>query len=714
MPTIATPRPGPAELLASIPLVFSQLGMAISLATLLFTGALADGLPRATASAIIGAGLVAALIGWRSRFDVVVAGAQDVPVVVLLAVSAPIVADAGDDAVATFVVLLALVALTIGATMVLASRFRIGTLVRFLPMTVIRAFIAGTGWLLFVGGLQVALDGPAPLSELADPGRWLRWLPAFALGALIAWLSATDRVPRWTVGASIIATVVVFHVWLTVAGNRTEVEDGGWLVGPFPPGGRIQLVTPSEIAAVPWSGLWVHTGALVALVGVTVLGTLLNVSAMDLREGGRVSIDDELRVAGVSNMLVAPFAGLVGYHLLGDTTLARGMGVRNRTVPVLVGVVVMLAGVWGGHLAGHLPRFVAGGMLVSLGLSLLVPWLTDLRGAADLPERLLGVAIVVSMGSIGVLEAVTLGVVGACAIFVTRYSRIDPIRLASDGSMVTSAVDRPPADQRHLDDTAPSRLALELQGYLFFGSISRFADGLRHRLAAAESPITSLVIDVRHVTGIDETGLEVLEGLAAEIRADGVDVVWSAVDGLEGRNPVPFPQTLAPDDDRFDDLDLAIEAVENRELASVAPDEPTLGDPAVVAALSEELCDELTTAHFAPGATVIAHGEPSDSLHIVASGWLSVSVDDGTGGRRRLRRFGPGGFVGEIGFHTGAPRSADVIADGEVETLVLDRATWLRLRTERPELALELSDRIVTATADRLASLSSRHTRALR
>lgn len=708
-------RPSPTELLAVVPLLFAQVGFAISLATLLFTGPLSDQLPRATTAAILGSGLVAALIAARSGLDVVVAGAQDVPVVVLLAVSTPIIVDAGDDAGVTILVLLGVISLAVGLGMLLASRLHLGAVVRYLPMTVIQAFIAGTGWLLFAGGLQVALDGPAPISELVDPSSWLRWVPAMAIGLAIAGLGASERAPGWSVGVTIIAAIVGFHLVVAAGGWLTSVEDGGWLVGPFETGGGgLALITPDELRSVPWSSLTDHVGALIAVVGVTVIGVLLNVSAIDLQERARVSIDGELRLVGVTSLLVAPFAGLVGYHLLGDTTLARGMGVRHRTVPVIVGLLVMVGGFWGGQLAGYVPRYVAGGILIALGAGLLVPWLLDLRGGTDRVERLLGVAIVVLMGSVGVLEAIALGIVGACGIFIARYSRIDPVRLAGDGGTVRSTVDRPPEDQRRLDASAEQRLVLELQGYLFFGSMSRFADGLRARLAEAEPPITTVLIDLRHVTGVDDTGLDVLARLAEEQHDAGRSLVWSGIGRLEAAGGAPWPETIAPPEARHDDLDAAVEATERAALVHLDEDaEPVESPDDGEVELSSAVRSHLRAERFDDGTVIMRRGEPSDSLHIVVSGWLQVSVED-QGRRRRLRRFGPGGFLGELGFHTGAPRTADVIADGPVETLALDRVTWERLRTEHPELALELSDRILSATADRLRSLSDRHTRSLR
>ena len=48
------------------------------------------------------------------------------------------------------------VTLATGVTFALLGVFRLGNLVRFVPYPVVGGFLAGTGWLLFKGGISVA------------------------------------------------------------------------------------------------------------------------------------------------------------------------------------------------------------------------------------------------------------------------------------------------------------------------------------------------------------------------------------------------------------------------------------------------------------------------------------------------------------------------------------------------------------------------------
>ena len=702
----------PRDALAIAALALAQGALSISLVALVFTGPLATGLPRAITIALVSSGIVAVVVGRRSRFDGLVAGSQDIAIIVLLAMVGPITAAAGDDAVVTVIVLMGLSSAAVGVGMLIAAALRLGAIIQHLPLTVIGAFAAGTGWLLLKGGIDVAVDGHTGLAELAGlfetPTLW-RWLPAALLGVVIAALGWSKRAPTWTVSATILLAAVGFHLVVAVGSSLSAVEDGGWLIGPFPSSSGLQLITPDELRSVPWATLLANATGIATLVAVSIIGLLLNLSALEVAVGERVPVDRELRSAGFANLAIAPIGGIVGYHLLGDSLLARRMGVAGRVVPAAVGAVLAAAGVLGGEIAGLLPRFVAGGVLVGVGLSLLLPWLAGLRVGVGWPERLLGLGVVLSMATIGVLEAVVLGVVAAGGLFVARYSRIDPVRVVADGTERRSSVDRSVGQARRLDETGRQRRIFELQGYLFFGSASRLADRVRMMLDTASDDRGVIVFDLRHVTGIDATARSVLDDLDREILEAGWSANWADLRATNTDSLTSFRDRLEAEGRAHADLDRALEFAEADALEGLGDDDTNSLD-----VLPEALRAAMTTRSVAAGATLASRGEPSDVMYVIRSGWVSAYGVGDDGDRHRLRRFGPGGLVGELGFVSGSPRSADVAADTDVELLALSRADYDELRRDDPDAAAELLHLIVGTLADRLASLSDRHTRSMR
>lgn len=89
------------------------------------------------------------------------------------------------------------------------------------------------------------------------------------------------------------------------------------------------------------------------------------------------------------------------------------------------------------------------------------------------------------------------------------------------------------------------------------------------------------------------------------------------------------------------------------------------------------------------GGEVICHrGDPGDTLHVLESGRVKVTVYSEAGNEVLLNILGPGECFGELALIDGEPRSATVETLEPVETVTLRRADFLRLMRER-ESALE-------------------------
>jgi CRP-like cAMP-binding protein len=88
---------------------------------------------------------------------------------------------------------------------------------------------------------------------------------------------------------------------------------------------------------------------------------------------------------------------------------------------------------------------------------------------------------------------------------------------------------------------------------------------------------------------------------------------------------------------------------------------------------------------FNAGSTMVRAGDPGTSFFVLLDGAARVVR---TGGRRG--RLGAGDCFGEMALLDGAPRSADVVADGDVLTLTIGRASFTKLLRKEPALAQAL------------------------
>lgn len=97
----------------------------------------------------------------------------------------------------------------------------------------------------------------------------------------------------------------------------------------------------------------------------------------------------------------------------------------------------------------------------------------------------------------------------------------------------------------------------------------------------------------------------------------------------------------------------------------------------------------------ARGATVMAAGDPTDSLYLVVSGRLKVMMSDSEGKEVILSILGAGEFFGEMGLIDDAPRSASVVAMEPCELLALSRGDFRKCLAENFDMAMAVMKGLV-------------------
>ena len=96
-------------------------------------------------------------------------------------------------------------------------------------------------------------------------------------------------------------------------------------------------------------------------------------------------------------------------------------------------------------------------------------------------------------------------------------------------------------------------------------------------------------------------------------------------------------------------------------------------------------------------------GIPVFGINLGRLGFLAGAGPDAT----RLATFGPGQFVGEMGFIDGNARSATVTADTAVSAVLLDKQALEALVQDHPQAALKITRNIARELAHRVRSTSA-------
>jgi CRP-like cAMP-binding protein len=91
------------------------------------------------------------------------------------------------------------------------------------------------------------------------------------------------------------------------------------------------------------------------------------------------------------------------------------------------------------------------------------------------------------------------------------------------------------------------------------------------------------------------------------------------------------------------------------------------------------------TRRFAPGTSIVRRGDAGSAFFVLLDGEARVVTPKG-----RPRRLRAGDFFGEMALLDESPRSADVVADGEVLAMTISRSAFGKLLRSEPILAQEL------------------------
>ncbi len=681
-----------------------EVVLAVSFAALVYGGYLAQYLPDGIGMFLVAAALTLAILAWRAGARGVVGTVQDAATAVLALVATNAALDTVGGPYQAFLTVVAttlVLTFLTGATFLMLGTFRLGNLARFIPYPVVGGFLAGTGWLLIKGGLRVSA-GITPefgrIHEFVDPFELMRWGPALAFGVILLVATRVIRRPL-VIPAMIGIGLVLFFVGMLVTGSSIDsARDGFWLLGPFQSAQLWQLWTIHAVAGADWSAVLHQTPGIATAVFVAVIACLFNVGGTELLLHADLDSNEELRDAGLVNVVSSLFGGIPGYHALSLSSLAQQMAVDGRGAGLVAALVPLGVVVFGGGIVGLIPRMVVSGVLVFLGLSFIVSWVIDVRRSLPVVEYLIVLAILATIVTKGLLVGLVVGLVLAVVLFAINYGRVELVHEVAFGTTYRSNVGRPPGERAALQALADRVQILRVSGFMFFGTVSGVLDRTRARLAAG--PLRFLVIDLRRVTGIDASAVLSLRKVAQLAEANGFELVLAGVpDRVQGQLQ---RGGMSTDDGivRFEsDLDHGLQRCEDRLLEGEVA---LQGAGTRATDLPPNLMTYVEREALPEGTVLIHHGDPPDDLFVLESGRLKVELPTPDGTTIRLSTVRPGVVVGEVAMYTGVPRTADVVAETPIVVLRLSRPSIERMEAEDPETAAALHRWLATMLSERL------------
>ena len=713
---------GEVKLAIAVGLVCGLLAVvqSIGFGTLLFSGA-----PRSLAAAGMGMGLLStAIMGLIPLFSShrgIIASAQSVPTAAMAGIVTAMVAGMPTPQepviLATVVATVALTTVFIGASTSLLGIFGLSRFIRFIPHPVVGGFLAGSGWLVLVGGID-AIAGEHfasdPLRFLSDPATLVRGATAAVLIAIVALLRQLTTW-RLVLPAVMAAALVLFNAVVfagPVSGNTLLATH--WLL-ELPGGGMLwPPMAPADLALVDWSAVGKQLPSLLTVPVLAVIAMLMNATSIELDARQDLDLDRELRTTGLANLIAGAGGGLVGYHSLSLTTLASRLGGGQIVAGLTVSAICVLALFFGGTVVSLVPTPVIGGMLIWVGGGLVHQWLVQSHARLATAEYGVVVLIFAIIAFVGFVEGILVGLIAAAVLFAIEYGRVDIIRYTLTGRDYQTQTDTSEARLEVLQNQGDAILLFRLQGFLFFGTADRLRRSIQFRIVEqTERPVRFLVIDFHRVSGLDSSAVLSFVRLSQLAQPGGFTLVLTGMSDQVKEAMQRGGLTQQDGTIRFaKNFDQGVEWCENALIADVAPElsvaqvrpaeeilREVIGDPVY----TEKLLPFFDRVKIDKGDALIVQGKPSDDIFIIEQGRASVELMNGAQ-TVRLATVTHGAIVGEIAFYRAVPRSASVIAETDLVAWRFSRASLERLRASDPDVAARFHQGIAAMLADRLTS----------
>jgi len=693
---------------------------AISYAALIFSGSLGSELGVGVGLTVFSTGIVSFVAAIFSALPGMIATPLAAPTAITAILASEIVTDlkanlSPSEILVTVLAAIALSSMGTGLFLLLLGRFKLGSKIRFIPYPVVGGFMAGTGWLLVSGSVQITTDISLTFTHLstflqADP--LIHWGAAFVIGLIILFISS--RYHHYLVmPGTLLGLMVIFYVVLWTSGmSLTEAREQGWLLETFASGGLWKPLTVSDFSAIQWPAILSHWGLIVSLMLVSLLSLVLSNSGIELVVGRDISLNRELESVGIANVASGLGTGMTGNQALPSTLLVDKIGANSRLSGIFSGIFCFFVLILGSSFISLFPKPILGGLILYLGLALLLEWVYKAWFKLNFSDYLIVIATLIVINAVGFLEGIAVGFIMSVISFMFNYSQLNVVKHSSSIVTTRSNIHRTEPEREILNKNGEKVYILELQGYVFFGTADYLLQQVRDRVETIEeNPLNYILIDFREVEGLDASGVLTFIKLLKIARQQKLTLVYT---NLLPKLEAQLRQGGGIDEDEqlcyiLPDLDRGLEWCENQ-LLKDAYSETTnksslkeqLADLFLTTEQAEEFVEYLVPKKVVAGEVIFEAGADQQCLYFIESGQVSVLLDLPNGQTKRLQTHCQGSVLGEMRFYGKPPLSSLVVADRPSQLYRLDRATFEKMKRTHPELAYALQEYIVRFLCDSL------------
>jgi len=414
------------------------------------------------------------------------------------------------------VVVAAVLALLVGAALLVAWLLRLGFVANFISKPVLVGFEAGVGVVILVGQLKSVLGvhvvSHSTIGTLLELPGLLPHAHGPTLLTGLAGIAILLGLPRLLprLPASLVWVVVSIVAAALLGLDARGVKSVGAL-----PSGLPALALP-DLALIGL--LWP------AALGIALMSFTESVAAARTfcrREDPPVNANRELLAIGAANVAAAFVGGMPAGGGTSQTAVADKAGARSQMAQWVNALVVLVSLLFLSRVIGLLPQAALGALVLVVAYGMIKP--ANFRAIGRIRRDELAWAIVTLAGVIviGTLEGILIAV--AISILTLFYQANHPPVYAVAYNREHGIFRR--VGEHAGDETIPGLLMLRTEGRLTFANAANAADKMRALIL--DSGARVVVLECSAIPDIEYTALMMLTEADQNLQARGV-TLWLA------------------------------------------------------------------------------------------------------------------------------------------------------------------------------------------
>ena len=405
--------------------------------------------------------------------------------------------------------------------------FRVGNLIRFIPVAIIIGFTSGIAVLIGLSqikdafGLQIEKLPADFFSQIHAFYQYANTTNIYALmialstlALIILWPKASKLIARSWQAISLVPGIIVALLVITILVYvlGIPVETIGSRFGELP-----NHIPSPKMPAFDWETAKQLFAPTITIAILGAIESLLCARVGDSLSDDKHDPNQELMGQGIANMVVPFFGGLPVTGTIARTATNAKAGAKTPVSGVIHAAVILLIMIIAAPFASHIPMPCLAGILIYIAWNMFDR--TEFRRLKQFHITyqliLLGTFFLTIIFDLTV--AVEVGLILACIFFIYRISSLTRIEKLELPESFTHEDDLPLNDSFGLKNSVE---AYGIYGSLFFGAVDKVEDLFNPQDPKRLKPKV-IILEMHQLINIDTSGIDALKALNHSLNKHG-------------------------------------------------------------------------------------------------------------------------------------------------------------------------------------------------